>query len=499
MLSFRLQQVADMKINGAPIILEDDSHELGYSSLKLEDVTADQFRIEMANKDQELRRALDVEKEYGRKIIGLQTESRCKNNAIIGLKKEFAEMVLSLESNIQMLKSSPVRVESDHSVALASKKRSSQLSNNDSNPSRNIGPLVLPAHTTASTKQKVASTTTAAAASSSSLTKANAIDSINKKFVSFEIDRKALEDRIRHLELQLQQRSPDTALPGVVGSNQSSMAHKPIEVIAQLSPAGKNNKDGRIDGSLPSSDPRDSSHNISTYEHSHVPAKKFLHPINHGQAVNQPLAPNKTDTELSIALTEVPSSAVVTEITSTHLASVSDEMKVSHPPLARPTVTSPITASRIFRPPTSASSEAVEMRTTDSVLNTPLSNLRSNTTATLIGNETDPEPQEGKGKKFPFADFITAELDDSAVDAAVTTNITNPAHHDCIATSPSFARPIVASPIISSRAVRTSTPQSAPTEQELSKPLPSSISMKGSEHAMLDIEEPLATRGSLLQ
>eukprot|EP01036_Dinobryon_divergens_P035025 gene35025-45339_t len=513
MLSLRLQRVADTKINGDPVLLEDDSQETGHATLKLEDVTADRFRIEMASKDIELRRALDVEKEYGRKIIGLQTELRFKNNAIIGLKKEFTEMMISLESNIQMLKSSPVIVENGYSVALAMKKRSTRLSNNESNRSKNIAPLVLPAHKTESTKQKtVSSTASAAGASLSSVElKTAAIDSINKRFASYETGRKALEDRIRNLELQLQQRPPEVTYPGNT-SSQGSTDYKPIEGIAQLSPVSKNNKVGRSVGFLPSADSSQSTrrdHKYSSkYEHNHVSANKVLHPINQDDLVAQTdsyLKGSLAGPDVSLALIEVPSSSVTKETSSFQLALVSNELNVSHPSSARPAVTSPITASRVFRPPTphgesldrsllktsSPSSKAAEDIASDTVISIPPSRLHGHTSASLIGNETVPEPLEGNGKEFLRADFY-ADLEDSIVDATILRiDIANPAYHESIITSPPFSvRPTVASPIVSSRAVKVSTPQSASAEQELNKPSPPSV--KGTEQAMLNME--LASR-----
>lgn len=514
MLSLRLQRVADAKINGDPVLLEDDSQKTGHSPLKLEDVTADRFRIEMASKDLELRRALDVEKEYGRKIIGLQTELRFKNNAIIGLKKEFTEMMLSLESNIQILKSSPVRVENGYSVALAIKKRSTRLSNNESNPSKNIGPLFLPAHKTESNKQKtVSSTASAAGASLSSVElKTAAIDSINKRFASYETDRKALEDRIRHLELQLQQRPPEVTSPGDTGS-QGGTDYKPIEAIAQLSPVGKNI--GRSVGFLPSADSSQSTrrdHKYSSkYEHNPVSANKVFHPINQDDLVAQTdsyLKGSLAGPDVLLALIDVPSSAVTKETSSFQLTSFSNELNVSHPSSTRPAVTSPITASRVFRPPTphgesldrillktsSPSSKAAENIVSDTVMSIPPSHLRGHTPATLIGNETDPEPLEGNGKEFLRADFY-ADLDDSILDATILrADIANPAYHESIITTPpSSVRPTVASPIVSSRAVKVSTPQSASAEQEPNKPSPPSV--KGTEQAMPNMELELASRG----
>ncbi len=315
-----------------------DLQDMVPSNLKLQEVvTTDQLKVEMAQKDLELRRALDAEKEYGRKIIGLQTELRYKNNAIIGLKKEFAQMVMSLESNIQMLKSVD---ESRKSVTLAVKKETAAIVHNDSSLAKNLGPRALPVHKTEPAKQKTSSAAV--------LIKAGVIDSMNKKFMSFETESKGLEDRIRNLEqLLLHQRSVEAA-----DSSHRRQMPKPPEANTQLSSAHKNGR--TISFVHRSGEP--------------TPAHESLSPTSQAQAMVQPAVTRREMTynsreapsgcigsEVHIPHSKAvppPSSATETEITGTSSASPSDERKVSHPPSARPALTSPISASRKIRTPT---------------------------------------------------------------------------------------------------------------------------------------------------
>ena len=319
-------------------MVKNDLQDMVPSNLKLQEVvTTDQLKIEMAQKDLELRRALDAEKEYGRKIIGLQTELRYKNNAIIGLKKEFAQMVMSLESNIQMLKSVD---ESRKSVTLAVKKETAAIVHNDSSLTKNLGPRALPVHKPEPAKQKTSSAAV--------LIKAGVIDSMNKKFMSFETESKGLEDRIRNLEqLLLHQRSVEAA-----DSSHRRQMPKPPEANTQLSSAHKNGR--TISFVHRSGEP--------------TPAHESLPPTSQAQAMVQPAVTRREMTynsreapsgcigsEVHIPHSKAvppPSSATETEITGTNSASPSDARKVSHPPSARPALTSPISASRKIRTPT---------------------------------------------------------------------------------------------------------------------------------------------------
>ena len=302
-------------------MVKNDLQDMVPSNLKLQEVvTTDQLKIEMAQKDLELRRALDAEKEYGRKIIGLQTELRYKNNAIIGLKKEFAQMVMSLESNIQMLKSVD---ESRKSVTLAVKKETAAIVHNDSSLAKNLRPRALPVHKTEPAKQKTSSAAV--------VMKAGVIDSMNKKFMSFETESKGLEDRIRNLEqLLLHQRSVEAA-----DSSHRRQMPKPPEANTQLSSAHKNGR--TISFVHRSGEP--------------TPAHESLPPTSQAQAMVQPAV---TRREMTYNSRKAPSGCIGSEvhIPGTNSASPSDERKVSHPPSARPALTSPISASRKIRTPT---------------------------------------------------------------------------------------------------------------------------------------------------